>query len=212
MTEHWPEAIYDYILDHTRFEDPLLRKMEERAERDHFPIIGALTGPWLYSLTLLSSARRIFELGSGFGYSTWYFAKALEAAGGGTVAHVVWDEVLSKEARGWLQQAGLVQYCDFQVSEAVLALSGAAPGLDLIFLDIDKESYPAALDVIEQKLRPGGLLLVDNVLWSGMVLHGDDRSAAGIAIRQFNDMLRDSKRWEYLINPLRDGLGVARLK
>jgi predicted O-methyltransferase YrrM len=50
------------------------------------------------------------------------------------------------------------------------------------------------------------------VLWSGMVLHGDDRSEAGSAIRQFNDMLRDSPRWEYLINPLRDGLGIARFR
>ncbi len=210
MTEHWPEAVYDYIQGHTQFDDPVLRKMEERAWRDQFPIIGALTGPWLYMLAAVSGAKRIFEMGSGYGYSTWYFAKALADCGGGTVAHVVWDEALSKEARGWMEQAGLLQYCDFRVSEAVLALSGEAPGIDLIFLDIDKESYPAALDVIEMKLRPGGLLLVDNVLWSGMVLHGDDRSAAGSAIRQFNDMLRDSPRWQYLVNPLRDGLGVAR--
>lgn len=211
MIEQWPEAVYDYILGHTRMDDPLLREMEARGARDGFPIIGPLVGPWLYFMARLNRAKRIFEMGSGFGYSTWYFAKALQDNGGGTVSHVVWDEGLSKEARGWLQQAGLLQYCDFQVSEAVLALSGEKPGLDVIFMDIDKEGYPAALEVIEQKLRPGGLLLVDNVLWSGRVLDVGSRDAAVCAIQKFNSKLRQSPRWQYLINPLRDGLGVALL-
>jgi caffeoyl-CoA O-methyltransferase len=212
MTEHWPETVYDYILSHTRIEDPLLRRMEERAGRDNFPIIGPLVGPWLYTFTLLSNAKRVFEMGSGYGYSTWYFAKALQELGGGVVSHVVWDEVLSKEARGWMEQAGLTARCDFQVSEAVLALSGTAPGLDLIFMDIDKVSYPNALDVIEMKLRPGGLLLVDNVLWSGRVADSGEQDEACLAVKQFNGMLRERERWQYLINPLRDGLGVARFR
>jgi caffeoyl-CoA O-methyltransferase len=211
MIEKWPEAVYDYILGHTRLDDPLLREMEARGARDGFPIIGPLVGPWLYLLSRLLGAKRIFEMGSGFGYSTWYFAKALKDNGGGTVSHVVWDEKLSKEARGWLQQAGLLQYCDFQVSEAVLALNGTQSGLDLIFMDIDKEGYLTALQVIEQKLRPGGLLLTDNVLWSGRVLDTDSKNEALCAIQQFNDALANSPRWEYVINPLRDGLGVARL-
>jgi caffeoyl-CoA O-methyltransferase len=211
MTEQWPEAVYDYILGHTRMDDPLLLQLEARGVRDGFPIIGPLVGPWLYLLARLCGAKRIFEMGSGFGYSTWYFAKALHDSGGGTVSHVVWDDALSKEARGWMQQAGLLQYCDFQVSEAVLALTGAKPGLDVIFLDIDKEGYPAALDVIEEKLRPGGLLLADNVLRGGRVLDTNSSDKSLCAIQQFNDALRDSPRWDYVINPLRDGLGVARL-
>jgi caffeoyl-CoA O-methyltransferase len=209
MVERWPEEIYQYIQDHAQLDDPLLREMEQRALRDNFPIIGPLAGPWLYFMARLNGAKRVFEMGSGYGYSTWYFASAVRDNGGGTVHAAVWDEKLSKEAGGWMERAGLLRYCDLQVGEAVLALQAARPGIDLVFLDIDKEDYLTALEVIETRLRPGGLLLADNVLWGGMVLHGDDRSAAGSAIRDFNDVLRDSPRWRYLINPLRDGLGVA---
>lgn len=212
MQEHWAEAIYTYIQDHTSFDDALLREMEKRAERDQFPIIGPLVGPWLYHFARIMGARRVFEMGSGYGYSTWYFASSVRDNGGGTVTHTVWEEGLSREARIWMEKAGLLQYCDFQVSESVLALSSAKPGLDLIFLDIDKEGYPAAVDVIEQKLRPGGLLLVDNVLWSGKVLDANDMSEATRAVREFNDRLAKDPKWDYLINPLRDGLGVARLQ
>jgi caffeoyl-CoA O-methyltransferase len=209
MTDHWPEAIYDYILDHSQINNPVLEEMRKRADRDSFPIIGPLIGPWLYMLTRLSGAKRVFEMGSGYGYSTWYFAKALSDNGGGTVTHTVWDEGLSREARTWMEKAGLLPYCDFQVSEAVLALSAETQKFDVIFLDIEKEDYCTALEVIETKLRPGGLLLADNVLWGGMVHYADDRSKAGQAIREFNDRLASSPRWSYLINPLRDGLGIA---
>jgi len=212
MIVRWPEEIYSYITEHTQFDDALLREMEKRAEGDGFPIIGPLVGPWLYFLSVVSRASRIYEMGSGYGYSTWYFARALADMGGGTVTHVVWDEELSAEARGWLERAGLLPCCEFIVSEAVLALSSEKPGFDLVFLDIDKEAYPSALEVIEQKLRPGGLLLVDNVLRSGTVVHTEGLNAASKAVCRFNDLLRDSPRWDYLINPLRDGLGVARLR
>jgi caffeoyl-CoA O-methyltransferase len=202
--------IFAYIQEHTLVDDPLLREMEQRGQRDHFPIIGPLVGPWLYFLARSINAERIFEMGSGFGYSTWFFAKALADQGRGCVKHTVWDKDLSDEAKQWLDRAGLAVYCDFEVSESILALEASEAGHDLIFMDIDKEAYLDAVPVIESKLRPGGLLLVDNILWGGMVVHGDDRSTAGTAIRAFNDHLRDSRRWNYLIAPLRDGLGIAR--
>ena len=186
--------------------------METRAAGEGFPIIGPHIGCWLYTFSRMVGARRVFELGSGFGYSTWYFAAALRDMNGGMVSHVVWDEGLSADAKGYLDRAGLIRYCDFEVSEAVLALSGKEPGIDIVFMDIDKEGYPDAIPVIEQKLRPGGLLLVDNVLWSGTVADPADERPTTQAIRRMNDMLRDSERWNYGIIPLRDGLGVAWFK
>jgi len=209
--DRWPDAIYDYIVDHSRFDDPLLRQMEARARRDRFPIIGPLVGPWLYLLTRLLNAKRVFEMGSGFGYSTWYFATALRDNGGGEVVHTVWDRELSEEAQTWLERANLLSCCDFQVSESTLALEQDRGGNDVIFMDIDKEGYPDALPVIERKLRPGGLLLVDNVLWDGRVLDESDSSPATDAIRRFNKYLSGNSHWQYVVNPLRDGLGVARL-
>ena len=205
----WPEEIFAYIEDHTRFNDPLLLEMEERAALDKFPIIGPLVGPWLYQLARLINAKRVFEMGSGFGYSTWYFAKALDDNGGGEVVHTVWDEKLSEEAKTWLEKAGMLRNLDFQVSESILALEAAKPGIDVIFMDIDKDGYMVAIPVIERRLRPGGLLLVDNTLLHGKVIDESDQSDEIVAIREMNDYLHKSPKWDYLINPLRDGLGVA---
>ena len=210
--QRWSDAIYDYIRDNSRFDDPLLRKMEARAQHDGFPIIGPLVGPWLYLFARLTGAKRIFELGSGFGYSTWYFASALRDNGGGEVVHTVWDAELSQEAQIWLERASLLSCCDFQVSESILALESAKPGIDIIFMDIDKEGYPDALPVIERKLRPGGLLLTDNVLWDGLVIDQANTDIATKCIRELNTYLANSEKWDYMINPLRDGLGVARLR
>lgn len=206
--ERWPEGIWDFVVEHTRFHDPLLDEMEERAARDNFPIIGPAVGPWLYFFTRLTAATRVFELGSGFGYSTWYFARALRDNGGGIVVHTVWDEALSTEARWWLERAGLLPCCDFHVSESILALASSDSTQDIIFMDIDKEGYMDALPVIEQKLRPGGLLLVDNMFRHGKVIDAADVHPETEAIRQLNSALAGSG-WDYLINPQRDGLGIA---
>lgn len=206
----WSPEVAQYIAEHTQTDDPLLREMEARAARDGFPIIGPLIGPWLYTLTRYTGAQRIFELGSGFGYSTWYFAAALRDGGGSMVTHTVWDAELSAEAQHWLERAGLLGYCDFIVSESTLALSEAEPGLDVIFMDIDKEGYSAALPIIAEKLRPGGLLLADNVLWDGRVVDEANAEESTLAIREFNAQLSSSADWDYLIVPLRDGLGIAR--
>lgn len=203
--------LFKYIEAHTRFDDPLLREMEERGKQDRFPIIGSLVGPWLYFFARLIDAKRVFEMGSGYGYSTWYFAKALADQGRGCVKHTVWDKDLSDEAKRWLDRAGLAVYCDFEVSESILALEASEPGHDVIFMDIDKEAYPDAVQVIESKLRPGGLLLVDNMLRDGRVLDSsEDESVVGI--QRLNKMLHESRKWDYLISPVRDGLGIARFK
>jgi caffeoyl-CoA O-methyltransferase len=205
----WPDAVYGYIEELARFDDPLLLEMESRAEKSSFPIVGPLIGPWLYLFARLTQAKHIFEMGSGFGYSTWYFAQALKDNGGGTVTHTVWDADLSREAQVWLDKAGLSIYCDFQIGEATLVLSGQQQLQDIILLDIDKEMYAGAEKVIGQRLRPGGLLLIDNTIWSARVCDPAVNDEATQGIRTLNETLSASPRWRYLINPLRDGLGVA---
>lgn len=208
-----PDNLNDYIVSQTRFDDPILIEMEERAQRDGFPIIGSAVGPWLYFFTRLMKASHVFEMGSGYGYSTWFFARGIKENGGGMVTHTVWDEGLSRDARNYLERAGLADQCDFQVSESVLALSGASRGIDIIFCDIDKEMYPGALDVVESKLKPGGLFICDNLLWSGRVMHetaAGDEATAGV--KEITRMLRESPRWDFLLLPLRDGVGFARFR
>src|SRR5437867_2568326 len=157
---------------------PRLAELEVEARRTGFPIIGPATGHLCYLLTRLSNARHVFELGSGFGYSTAWFARAVKENGGGIVHHVVWDDRLSREARENLVALGLADVVQFHVGEAVATLQQAPGPFDVIFNDIDKQDYPKALDVIATKLRPGGLLLVDNILWSGRIFERRDTRRA----------------------------------
>src|SRR5437660_3601820 len=141
-----------------------LAELEVEARRTGFPIIGPATGHLCYLLTRLSNARQVFELGSGFGYSTAWFARAVKENGGGIVHHVVWDDRLSREARENLVALGLADVVQFHVGAAVATLQQAAGPFDVIFNDIDKQAYPKGLAVITTKTRPVGRSLVDHLL------------------------------------------------
>jgi predicted O-methyltransferase YrrM len=188
---------------------PRLAELEVEAQRTDFPIIGPATGHLCYLLTRLTGARQVFELGSGFGYSTAWFARAVKENGGGTVHHVVWDEDLSRAARDNLAALRLADVVRFHVGEAVATLTDTAGPFDIIFNDIDKHDYPKALDVIATKLKAGGLLLADNLLWSGRIFDGRDRSKDTRGIREFTRRVQADPRWISSVIPIRDGLLVA---
>jgi len=188
---------------------PRLAELEAEAQRTDFPIIGPATGHLCYLLTRLTGAREVFELGSGFGYSTAWIARAVKESPGGTVHHVVWDEDLSRAARENLAALGLADVVRFHVGEAVTTLTDAAGPFDIIFNDIDKHDYPKALDVIASKLKAGGLLLADNLLWSGRIFDRSDRSKDTRGIREFTRRVQADPRWISSVIPIRDGLLVA---
>ena len=189
---------------------PELARMEEYAREHDFPIIGPAAGQFCYLIARLIGARRIFELGSGFGYSTAWFARAVRENGGGVVHHVVWDEDLSSQARGHLAALELADLVEFHVSEAVEALRASDGGFDLVFNDIDKEGYPASLPVVAEKLRPGGVLIIDNMLWHGRVFDESNQEASTAGVREFTKGLTEDDRWTVSLVPIRDGLIVAR--
>ncbi len=188
---------------------PVLEVMEKRAEESNFPIVGPAAGQFCYLIARLLGARRIFELGSGFGYSTAWFARAVRENGGGEVHHAVWDEALSAEARGHLDALGVGDLIRYHVGEAVAALRATPGPFDLIFNDIDKAGYPASLPVIADRLRAGGVLIVDNALWHGRIFDGDDDTEATAAVRELTRMLRDDEAWLTSLVSIRDGLLVA---
>jgi caffeoyl-CoA O-methyltransferase len=191
---------------------PEMQAMEQHARETGFPIIGPAAGHFCYLLARITNAQRIFELGSGYGYSTAWFALAVRENGGGTVHHVVWDEELSDRACRSMTRMGLRSCVQFEVSEAVAALRAADGPFDIIFNDIDKQAYPDSLDVIEMKLRPGGLLIVDNALWSGRIFDKDEHSPQTEGIRELTRRLTSSPAWITSLVPIRDGLLVAQYR
>jgi caffeoyl-CoA O-methyltransferase len=186
-----------------------LQRMEAYAREHRFPIIGPAAGQCCYVLTRLTRATRVFELGSGYGYSTAWFARAVRENGGGGVHHVVWDEALSARARTHLNALGYGDIVRYHVGEAVGILRGANGPFDVIFMDIDKHGYPAAVPVIASRLRPGGLLIVDNALWSGAVFDPSDTAADTEAIRDATRLLTAGPGWITTLVPIRDGLLVG---
>lgn len=210
MPELYHPNLREYLDGLVPNRPPEMEAMELYAKEHGFPIVGPASGQLCYLMARLIGARRVFELGSGYGYSTAWFCKAVRENGGGEVHHVVWDQELSDMARGHLKAIGYEDLVRYTVGEAVGALGKAEGPFDVIFNDIDKEGYPAALPVIEEKLRPGGVMIVDNLLWSGKVLEASEREASTEAIRTFTRMVTQDAAWTATIVPIRDGVLIAR--
>jgi predicted O-methyltransferase YrrM len=189
-----------------------LATMEEYAAKHDFPIVGPIAGQLCYQLARLTGAQRVFELGSGYGYSTAWFARAVQENGGGVVHHVVWDDKLSQMARKHLGALGYGDIVQYHVGEAVETLRSTEGTFDIIFNDIDKEGYPASVPVILERLRPGGLVIIDNMLWSGKIFDEKDTSPSTTGVRNVTKLLTDSDQWISTLAPIRDGLIVAMKK
>lgn len=190
-----------------RFDEPVLLEMEAYAEEHGFPIVGRNVGVTLEVLARSAGARRIMELGSGFGYSAYWHARAVGADG---EVHLT-DGDRDNEARaaGYLERAGLAARIRFHVGDAVREFAALQGDFDVIFNDIDKRGYPDSLDVIAEKLRPGGLLIVDNLLWSGRIFDESDRTDDTEGVRELTRRVSTDPSWISSIVPIRDGLLVA---
>jgi predicted O-methyltransferase YrrM len=208
-TDPLPEYLHTYLDSLVPPRPAELREMEAYAQQHGFPIIGPASGQVCYQLARMIGARRVFEMGSGYGYSTAWFARAVQENGGGVVHHVVWDDDLSARARGHLGRLGFGEIVQYTVGEAVQALRAADGPFDIIFNDIDKHAYPESLEVIVQKLRPGGLLIIDNMLWHGAIFDTADQSDATVGVREVTRMLTSDPAWISTLVPVRDGVIVA---
>lgn len=209
MSEFTYQSVQDYLTSLVPPREAELQKMEEYADQNDFPIIGPVCGYYCYQLARMINAKSIFELGSGYGYSTAWFARAVKENGGGVVHHTVWDEDLSKRAQGHLSALGSADVVQFHIAEAVETLRQTQGPFDIIFNDIDKEGYPDSLPIIKEKLRHGGILIIDNMLWHGQILDPNNHEKSTEAIRRFTrDITRDLDCIVSLI-PARDGMIVG---
>lgn len=177
-------------------------------QKRHFPIVGPLVGRFFYQLVLLTKPKRILELGSGYGYSAYWLAKALPRSG--KIICTESSEQNAKLARKFLGRGGVADKVEFRVGDAVEIIDQVKGKFDMILCDIEKHQYPQVFRKAVPRMKKGGLLIADNVLWSGRVLDSKpDRNTAGILT--FTRLVYSSPRLFTTILPLKDGL-VASVK
>jgi len=198
--------IEKYLIDLLPERDEALAEMEALAAKTGFPIIGPLVGRLLGQLTILSGARRILELGSGFGYSAYWFAKAV--GGDGKVICTDADPKNREQALGFFKQSGVLEKVDFRVGNALKIIEQLQGDFDIILNDIDKEEYPEAFRRAVPRLKKGGLLITDNVIRSGRVVE-ENPDASTEAIMEFNRLIYSTNELWTTIIPLRDGVSVS---
>ncbi len=185
--------------------DGVLMEMEDYAAEHKIPIVGPAVARFLATLTMISKAKRIFELGSAIGYSTVWFARAA-----GPEAEVHYSDGSAENAnraRAYFERAGVAPRIRVHVGDALTALTATSGSFDVIFNDVDKDGYPAVLAAVPDRIRTGGLFITDNTLWHARVLQPKD--ATDDAVCRFNQQLFSSPHFYTTQLPIRDGVSVA---
>jgi caffeoyl-CoA O-methyltransferase len=206
-------AVERYLGDLASSDDePVLLEMEARAEENGFPIIGRLCGRALEIMSRAIGARRIFEMGSGFGYSAYWFSRA--TGPNGEIHLTDTNPANEKAALDYLDRAGLAGPIHYHIADAFTAFEEVEGQFDIVYCDIDKSDYPKAWAAARDRVRVGGLYISDNMLWSGRVtdepMEPDEWADAwASAIDSVNRAIEADPGWRSTINPTRDGLLTA---
>ena len=182
--------------------DDLLLRLEQESQVEGIPIVGPVVGELLYILARVTQARRVLELGTATGYSAIYLARGCEPQDGRVVT-LESDPTMAARAQANFESAGLTAGLEVRQGEALALMAAMAGPFDLIFLDIDKESYLPALPHCQRLLRLGGLLVADNVGFAGA--------------QDFNREIFQRPEWRVVPllcflpehSPERDGLSLA---
>ena len=207
-------AIEDYMRSLvSRTDQPVLTEMEREAENNNFPIIGRLVGIFLETMTRTINAKRIFEFGSGYGYSAYWFANAVGEKG--TVICSDGDPLNKEKAEQYLNSAELWNRINFHTGIAQEIFSKTEGLFDICYNDVDKGQYPEIWHLAKNRIRPGGLYIADNALWHGRVAvknYIDLVPGWTEAIKEHNQLIFNDPEFDAFINPTRDGVVVARRK
>lgn len=209
MTKIVSEKVEQYMNGLLPKRDAVLSDMERYAKRHDVPIIDAACGRLLSLLAQMSGAKRIYEMGSAIGYSAIWFARGVGE--GATIYCTDGDPENARRAQENFERAGVADRIRFMVGDALELLDTVSGDFDIILIDVNKSQYPAALKKAVPRLRSGGLLVTDNVLWSGKVA-SKAKDADTRAIQQFNRAIYTSSDLFPVIVPLRDGVAVCRKK
>ena len=209
------DSLYEYLLAVSLREPDLLRQLRQETATDPLARmqISPEQGQFMGLLARLTGARRCLEIGVFTGYSSLALALALPDDAR-IVACDVSEEWTSVAHRYWAA-AGVAHKIDLRLAPALetmagLLAAGEAGRFDFAFLDADKENYPSYYELALELLRPGGLLVADNTLWSGRVADPANTEATTAALRRFNKQLHRDERVDLSLVPIGDGLTLAR--
>jgi predicted O-methyltransferase YrrM len=200
------QEINEYLRQVIPERHPVLKEMEVYAVDNGFPIIGPLVGRFLYQMTLVTKAKRILELGSGFGYSAFWFS--LAARSKGRIIMTDGDRNNKRLAFRYFKEAGLQSQFDFRVGDALRTAKKVDGPFDIILNDIDKQDYPSTIDLAASRLKKGGLFITDNLIWDGKVTETKQDKTTR-AIVEFTRMLYGDSRFFTTIMPIRDGISIS---
>lgn len=200
-------AVEKYIYDILPARDAVLAEMERQAATEDIPIIGPAVGRLMYLLAQISGAQRIFEMGSAIGYSTIWLARAAGAKA--EIYYTDGDPRNAQRAKTFFKQAKVEKRIRMMTGDALELLDRVRGKFDMVFIDVNKDQYPAALKKALPRIQRGGLLVTDNTLWSGRVTQAAD-SEATRGIQEFNKAVYAAKELFPVMIPLRDGVTVCR--
>jgi predicted O-methyltransferase YrrM len=210
-----PDALYEYILENWLREPELLREL--RAETAHMPNHGMQISPdqgqLMGVLARLIGAKTYLEVGVFTGYSSLSVALALPEDGKVVACDV--SEEFTAVARRYWKKAGVEHKIDLKIAPAVETLDQLihqSRSFDMAFIDADKPNYLNYYERCLRLVRPGGMILIDNVLWSGKVADPSDTDEQTEVIRGVNRMLHGDERVDLALIPIADGLTVARVR
>lgn len=202
-------SVDEYLYSLLPARDAVIAEMEDYAAQRNVPIIGPAVARLIALQVMISGAERIFEMGSAIGYSTIWIARAA-----GLKAEVFYtdgDPENAKRAAAHFRRAGVAKRIRIQTGDALELLRKSRGTFDLVFCDVNKDQYPAALRVAIPKLRRGGLFIADNTLWSGKVSHEPAANDSNTrSIQQFNQLIYDTPGLFPVLLPIRDGVTLCR--
>jgi caffeoyl-CoA O-methyltransferase len=209
-----PDALYDYVLSVSLREEPVLRRLRMETATDSMSVmqIAPEQGQFMALLVQLMGARKALEIGVYTGYSALCVANALPADGRLVACDI--SEPWTAVAQRYWREAGVIGKIDLRLAPALETLdqliqAGETGTFDFAFIDADKENYTAYYEQVLKLLRPGGLIAIDNTLWSGSVIDPSCQDPDTRAIRAFNKALHTDTRVDISLVPIADGLTFA---
>ncbi len=208
-------SLYDYLFDVSVRDTPLLKALRDETARDPMARmqIAPEQGQFMALLVKLTGARSIIEIGTFTGYSSLCMAQALPDSGRLICCDV--SEEWTAMARRYWEKAGVAHKIDLRIAPALDTLrrlldNGQGESFDMAFVDADKANYRAYYECCLSLLKPGGLILLDNTLWSGRVADDSVTDEDTVALRAFNASLKDDTRIDFSLLPMADGLTLVR--